>query len=261
MKRLITTAILFGLCISYVYSTTIAYGPGNLHLSSSIQNSTLVVVGRVTELEYVIRDLMFAREMATTDITVDVEKIIKGKPNAGKSRVKFMIKGGKYTHPKTGKKGEARIEGAPKFNVGERIMLFLNNKISRPTDIYYENFPHGGYHLTYATHYGKRIISDDRVVFFYTIHEDPLSNNYIEVGVNFPLDLAITMGEAFVKDRPASLELEKQIEILVERRYVDARNFNVKLGIPKLLAKQLLNEAQKILDREPPNELPNNDDK
>ena len=261
MKRLVTTAILFGLCISNVYSTSIAHGPGHLELSSSIRNSTLVVVGRVAELEYVTRNIMFARDMATTDITVDVEKIIKGKPNAGKSRVKFMIEGGKYTHPVTGKKGESYIEGTPKFNVGERIMLFLNNKISHPTDIYYENVPHGGYHLTHSIHYGKRIISDDRVVFFYTIHEDPLSNNYIVVGVDFPLDLAITMGKAFLKDKPASLELEKHIEILVEKRYVDARNFNVKLGIPKLLAKQLLNEAQKILDKEPPDELPKGDDK
>ena len=88
-----------------------------LGISSMVKHSDRVFIGEVVEMEYVFREDLPLQDM--TDITIKVEKMIKGEPNAGEDRVKFMISGGEGIHPITGEKRICLVVGAPEFEIGE----------------------------------------------------------------------------------------------------------------------------------------------
>ena len=94
-----------------------------LGISSMVKHSDRVFIGEVIEMEYVFREDLPPQD--TTDITIKVEKMIKGEPNAGEDRVKFMIGGGEGIHPITGEKRICLVVGAPEFEIGEWVLIFL----------------------------------------------------------------------------------------------------------------------------------------
>lgn len=104
----------------WTYPTLLKEG---LSISAMIEMSVLAFTGEVVEMEFVFREnlpLQF-----TTAITVEVEEMIKGTPNAGENRVKFMIRGGEGVHPTIGESLICIAIGAPQFEIGKKVLIFL----------------------------------------------------------------------------------------------------------------------------------------
>lgn len=192
-------------------------------IANVVNDSDLVVFGRVIKKEFVFREDVLGQ--FTTDITIDVREMIKGAPNAGEDRVKFMIEGGTGTHPKTGEDVTLMVTSTAEFELRERVLLFLVKSRRSASRI-----PHGGYHVFRST-YGKRLIERNRVSFLYT-----LDNGDIK-GTSLPLDLVLQIAKAAAKDYEAASRLENDIRahiIFFEK-----------------LSDRLKREAQQIIDGEP----------
>ena len=200
LKRLgvVVTMLVCGLCLSQVWATSLGPYPPGFNISNVTDDSELVFVGTVTHTEFVYR--AETRYKLTTDITVAVEDMIRGEPNNGENSVKFMARGGAGFDELTNRRRKLIVVGAPKFEVGDRGLFFLN-KITRAN----ANIPHGGY-LTFRYSYGKREIEDNHVQLLYTLDDDSRRN------VKMPVDLAALIGKAAVKDKDATLLLESDIK-------------------------------------------------
>ena len=219
--------VLFVMCLSDAFGWDSEYRQG-FALSHFVERSNLIVVGQVIEMEYVTRENIKGRY--TTDITVAVDQIIKGKPNISKTRVKFMIEGG------------ARLivmGDVPKFAVGEKVLLFMVNS----TDGYYANYPYDRLAF-YRGSYGKRLIKDDKVYLVYAMEDDKLKS------VRMPLDLAVQLSKAAIKDKDAVVELEKDIRDAIAQRTGSDTNLS------QTLVDRLMEEAKEIVDKktEPENQ-------
>lgn len=233
MKSLCIAGMLFSLCLPDVFGWDSEYKQG-FTLSKSVEHSALIVVGRVIEMEYVYRENVPGRY--TTDITVAVEETIKGMPNISKTRVKFIIKGGRGISPTTGKEIEVYNTSEPEFAVGEHILLFL----FEGTGSYYENYPYDGL-APYRRDFGKRIIRDDKVGICFVI-DDELK--YIPM----PVDLAVLLIKAADKDKDAMIELENDIKDAI------AQHAGSKFTLSQPLIDHLLEEAEEIVERNTENE-------
>ena len=202
-----------------------------------VENSELVVVGRVFGMMYVSRPniLPDGGGVVGTDITVWVETLIKGKPNVDENHVRFMVQGGLEYSEVHGEMLKLSISGLPEFKMDEKVLLFLSNDPCSVSN-YYAKYPHGGYHVLGIIE-GKKEIKDDKVRFGYL--KDPESL----IGVYFPLELAVNIGKAFVKDEKAAIALEEEIKALA---WGNAEN---KVVLPKALVKRLMKESQEIIDK------------
>lgn len=124
MKTAATIIILFSVLLSDVHSSLVGDSPEyrkGKALLEAINRCTIVVVGTVVGIEGMWRGSI------TTDITIDIETLIKGKPNVSNTRLKFMIGGGICLNPRRGKISRMLVEGQPEFEIGERVFLFLKN--------------------------------------------------------------------------------------------------------------------------------------
>ena len=196
--------VLFVLCLSDALSWDSEYRQG-FALSKSVELSDLIVVGRVVRKQYVFRANI--ESLATTDITVAVDQVIKGTPNAGKDRVKFMLEGGQVINPNTGEGINLHVGHQAEFALNEQVLLFMVNS----TDSYYKNYPYDRFHL-YRGEYGKKIIKDDKLGLLYAMDNDKLKP------VRMPVDLAVQLCKAADKDKDAMVELENDIKDVIAQR-------------------------------------------
>ena len=155
--------VLFVLCLSDALGWDSEYRQG-FALSKSVELSDLIVVGRVVRKQYVFRANI--EVLATTDVIIAADEVIKGTPNAGKDRVKFMLEGGQVINPNTGEGINLHVGHQAEFALNEQVLLFMVNS----TDPYYKNYPYDRFH-PYRGEYGKRIIKDDKLVLLYAIIE------------------------------------------------------------------------------------------
>ncbi len=211
--------VLFVMCLSDAFGWDSEYRQG-FALSRFVERSNLIVVGQVIEIEYVTRENIKGRY--TTDITVAVDQIIKGKPNISKTRVKFMIRGGRRLIDMS----------VPKFAVGEKVLLFMTNS----DEGYYVNYPYDKL-CPYRAAYGKRLIKDDKVHLVYAMKNDKLKS------VRMPLDLAVQLSKAAIKDKDAVVELEKDIKDAIVQRTGSDTNLS------QTLVDRLMEEAKEIVDK------------
>ena len=218
--------VLFVLCLPDAFGWDSEYRQG-FALSHFVERSNLIVVGQVIEMEYVTRENIQGRY--TTDITVAVDQTIKGKPNISKTRVKFMIRGGRRLIDMS----------VPKFALGEKVLLFMMNS----TDGYYANYPYDRLAF-YRGSYGKRAIKDDKVYLVYAMENDKLKS------VRMPLDLAVQLSKAAIKDKDAVVELEKDIKDAIVQRTGSDDNLS------QTLVDRLMEAAKEIADKntEPENQ-------
>ena len=115
-KRLVALAgMLFVLCLANTFGTEIVYE--QVALSETVELSDLIFAGQMVKTQFVYRESILGG--FTTDIAVAVDQVLKGAPNAGKDRVKFMVLDGVR-----GEEGVIHTD-QPKFEVGEKILLFL----------------------------------------------------------------------------------------------------------------------------------------
>jgi hypothetical protein len=170
------------------------YKPG-FSIAQVVDDSDLVLLGRVIEAPWTGR--------YTTDITIKVDELIKGTPNAGADHVKFTIRGGVGTSPITGKKSILRVPGTPVFATGEEVLFFFcknrHPRLAVPHEL-----------RLFYVRYGKRVVKDGKVVLRYTL------DNGREKSIKMPVDLAVQLGKAAHKDKDATRRLEDHIRAAIQ---------------------------------------------
>ena len=177
-------------------------------LLNMVKYCDLVVTGTVTQMDYVVRERVLPNGGGafTTDITIAVDETIKGSPNDGDgSTVKFMILGGRGVDPRTGKRLRMEVSGQPEFTVNEQVMVFLKQADPNDSACFARNFAHEGYYIVGAT-YGKRTIENNTVDMLYGDVDNELTP------VEVPVDLALILGKASLKDAAGATELENVIK-------------------------------------------------
>lgn len=235
MKQLIAIFILIVVCTASAPAMSIGISKTYIEshaLLKAIEGSTLVVVGEVIDTIGMVRNIQpsGSEKSVTTDVIVDVDIILKGEPNYGESKVIFMIEGGEYVHPDTGKLGRLWIPGVPEFSIGEHVLLFLTNRHS----LFYSNYPNDGYRFFHQS-YGKVEIEDDKVRLPYYVGDyesDMLSNitpfcnkapSFDFRTVVLPIDLVVQLGLAFAVNPEATQVLENTIKDIARSKKRDTR--------------------------------------
>lgn len=168
-------------------------------LLKSVEKSDVVAIGRVVSLTGVYRQNMPPANsaMITTDVLIRVEHLIKGQTNFGSKHIKLMLLGGTAYVPEEDEVMTLEVRPNPQFDVGEQVMLFINNGSNSK---YYRRFPHNRYRL-YKFDYGKRLIEDDKIEMRYP-------GNTIKM----PVDLAKELSKAFLVNKKSALRLEQEIK-------------------------------------------------
>ena len=234
-QRLVVLAgvVLFALCLFDAFGWYSEYQK-SFALSSFAETCEIIVVGRVVQKDYVERVLDPDHgQQTTTDITVEVSEVVKGTPNAGKKKVKFMYLGGVYTDPIEGVEMRVVHTDQPEFSVGEAVLLFLNKRTTER----YALWPHGKF-TVHRRNFGKKLIVDDTIMTLYAMEDDSLQP------VILPLELAIKLIKAANKDK-------EKIELL-EQNITDAIKRNIGDDVTSLsdaVKARLSNEAQKVIDK------------
>jgi hypothetical protein len=188
--------------------------PEGFRISDMVERASLVFIGEVAELEFVFRENI--PPQYTTDVTVKVEEMIKGKPNAGENLVKFMIPGGEGINPKTGKSMRCEAEHVPEFRKGERVLLFL--KKSRPE----RKLPYEGFILL-LKFFGKREVINGEISIPYQlkVHQMSKEGKMMEIPVlrptELPEDVVLQMTKASLKDSVATEALENRIKVFISQ--------------------------------------------
>ena len=185
-----------------------------LGISSMVKHSDRVFIGEVVEMEYVFREDLPPQD--TTDITIKVEKMIKGEPNAGEDRVKFMIGGGEGIHPITGEKRICLVVGAPEFEIGEWVLIFLKKNKRLIEHRHIRQLPPPPYEGVGVAGWGNRKILYEKVSIPYTFKERLFDNGQWRERprireILLPIDLAQQIAKAALKDAEAVSAIEEQL--------------------------------------------------
>ena len=218
------------------------YKPG-FSIAQVVDDSDLVLLGRVIEVQ--------PTGNFTTDITVKVDELIKGTPNAGANRVKFTIQGGVGTSAITGKRSILHIPGTPVFARGEEVLFFF----------YKNRHPRleGPHKLRiFYVRYGKRVVKDGKVGIRYTL------DNGQEKSIRMPVDLAVQLGRAAHKDKDATNRLEDHIRASIQMQLgshgvrhlirQDKHQGRTPIVLPENLVDRLKREAKQIIERKKENQ-------
>ena len=206
-RFVIFTLVLFVLCLSSAFGFVINRYEKGYSITNFVEDCDLIVYGTVVEKEYVLRRLAPDKfDSCTTDITIDVKDLIKGTPNAGDDRVKFMIQRGECFDPKTGEEYYYEMAGEVEFELEERVLLFLR----KSTHFSELRRPHGGYGVFRYTE-GKFLLKRGKFLVIYTVDED------VYKGIDLPANLVIQIAKAAAKDPEASRRLEEDIKAHIKR--------------------------------------------
>ncbi len=244
MKVLMATFVLCAFC---VFGLSYGLKPANPEhreryaLLKMIEYCDLVVKGEVSSIDYVVRQGVMpdGGGAFTTDITLDVDVVVKGTPNAGEDTVKFMILGGEGLDPQSGKPWRLIVSDQPKFAVDEEVVVFLKKGDRNDDGSFAKNFPYGRYRLVAGT-YGKRTIENDKINMRYGDVDNPTKR------VEMPVNLAVKLGKAFQKDQPAAILLENVIKTAVLAETEDS------FTLTSAMIDNLKRKAQRIIDAPPP---------
>ena len=229
MKRFLAAFALFMFCIATACFASM-HGRRDIWpqytLLKMVEDHDLVVTGEVTSMVPA-----FGKGMQT-DVSIDVETVVKGELGAGETTVTCTILGGDGVNPATGERVILNVTPEAEFEVGENIMLFLRVKddsIGLP-------HPDGGYYVAHSG-YGKRPVEDEMTAFLYTVIDDADDAK----GVELPLDGAVKLGKASVKD--AAVLLEDRIKARVGSNATDL------ISLSSSLVDDLKRDAQRIIDK------------
>ena len=209
MKVLLAVSLLAAFCFAGLSYGSVPDEPENRErfgLLKMVEYCDLVVKGTVTRIDYVVREGVLAngRGALTTDITITVEETLKGSPNASENTVKFMILGGRGVHPRTGKRVRMEMSNQPEFAVDEDVVVFLKQADADSRGSFARNFAHDR-HYVVGGKYGKRAIENENVNMLYGDVNNALTP------VEMPVDLAIKLGKASLRDKPGATVLENVI--------------------------------------------------
>ena len=235
--------LIFLVSLPHLADALLAPFPGGFMITNMVKRSELVFTGEVVNLEFVFRKGLPPE--ATTDVTVKVSEMIKGKPNAGEDLVKFMIEGGRGINPETGEEVICKVEDVPKFRRGEKAVFFLQ-KYRVP-----ELIPYGGLCLLWGG-FGKHPLIDGEVYSPYTAKQmilrrgEWVEKNVVR-GIKLPVDLVVQIAKGFLKDAQAAEALDNRIKTFVEQtpRGQDAKPNAEFLGVLKTEVQKILSKGEK----------------
>ena len=171
------------------------YGTYPSELTTRVGASKLVVVGTVKAKRFVWD--AFEREPAT-EITVVVDEIIKGTPNAGEDAVKFTVSGGEAANPWTSELIKKAVRHSNTLQIGERTLFFFDQMYKSTAR--YKAHPYDGIYLD-------------------SHHAVSIENGTVTIGllgeqhpnVMLPVDLVVLLGKATIVDRETAMMIEAAI--------------------------------------------------
>ena len=218
------------LSASYAVDTEFIEG---LTLFGLVERSAIVTIGTVVDINYVTRPSI-SSEGATTDITLRIDDLIKGKANFGDDHIIFMIEGGVYYSTYAKKRVEMLISDQPKFEVGEQVLVFLGKFDP------YSDYAHDGLHLIHGE-LGKKKLYDDRFRFWYLHSKDR------PIAVAMSKELVSNLAKAYVSDHEAAKLLEARIKTLAFGNKTSLETGTIIMS--NALETKLLGTAKQILNR------------
>ena len=229
MKRgFASLAVAIPLCISSLaHGTTIAVPDEKTikyhALLRMVEDSHIVATGKIVH----INDLTGRGHV--TDFIFRIDTLIKGKPNLYDDYIKFSLEGGLAFH--NGELSRMEIAGYPEYYLGDELMLFLGKKSGSVPPDYQKTLAHDELYIVNMWH-GKKDIESGTVRFGYL---NPEKRMYC---IKFPIELAINLAKAYVRNKEATLALEDEIKTIVSR--------GIKQILPNIAA-WLTDEAEQII--------------
>lgn len=191
--------VLCVLCVSVADGAITSFKPYDIaHVTDACY---VMAVGRVVGIEYVERDDFGL----TTDVTLKVSEMIKGETNAGKNRLKFMVLGGVGEYE--GEPAVVRVSDTPTFDLNEKVLVMFD-KHTMPGLV----VPYGGMFPFQGTYCKRAIDKDDNVLIRYTFGNDDDRGGAFYL----PIDLVVTIAKAAVKDKDATVLVEKDLKDKLE---------------------------------------------
>ena len=211
-----------------------------LSISSMVKLSVRAFTGEIVEMEFVFREDL--PPQFTTDITVKVEEMIKGTPNAEGNRVKFTIPGGEGIHPTTGEALICVATGAPQFEIGEKVLIFLVEHTRLIESRRLRQLSPPPYEGVMTAWWGNRKIVDEKVSVPYTFKKRLFNNGQwgerTQVrDIRLPINLARQIAKATLQDTEAVSAIEEQIRTF-------AKNAPVVPGEKPIPGQMLLDRVQ-----------------
>ena len=225
MKQILVVLALVIFCVFDIRAMTTKQYRDGFPLLNAVEECELVVLGTVQAKDYVNR---FG--LITTDITVTVETVVRGKPNVNCTTVRFMIEGG----IDAARDRRLIVSGEPEFEIGEKVLLFLNDGTA---DRYYNKYPHGKLHV-HRCPYGKRKVENGKVRILYPGRDNEFRS------IKMPVELATTLGKASLVDKAAAKRVEQTIKDAV------ASSEDKEVLLPDTVMESLKLQSKQILNTE-----------
>lgn len=226
--KIVFVALIALLCAAFAHGEGINYG-GDIPafgLLNAVENCDTVALGTVRVTTGVLREFGIC-----TDVMFEVETLIKGETNVGKDHIKFFYAGGEVYDPEIKDIVGLHITPGVKFEVGERVLLFLQKgEKGYPT-----HYPYGGRRV-YSINFGKRLVEDGNVSFKYN-----KNNSATDIGI--PVDAAVKLAQAFVRNKEEAKTLETEIKDLVST--TDAEKVSETLAASLVTRAKLIKEKKK----------------
>ena len=225
MKQILVVLAFVIFCVFDIQAMTPQQYRDGFPLLNAVEECELVVLGKVVSKDYVNR---FG--LITTDITVAVKTLVRGKPNVNSTTVRFMIEGGLDL----ARDRQLIVSGEPEFEIDEKVLLFLNDGTS---DKYYNKYPHGKLHV-HRCPYGKRKVENGKVRILYPGEDNEFRS------IKMPVELATTLGKAFLVDKAAAKRVEQTIKDAV------ASSEDGEVVLSDAVMESLKLQSKQILDTE-----------
>ena len=170
-------------------------------------------------------DFVFREDLPpqyTTDIIVAIDVMIKGTPNAGENHVKFMIPGGEGVNPTTGEAAIAWSSGAPEFEIGERVFMFLKKHKRLIEQRRLRKLSPPPYEGIMTAWWGSIKIRHEEVAMPYTFKKILFDNGQQRERsqireVHLPINLARQIAQAAAKDATAVSTIDEKIRAFVKK--------------------------------------------
>lgn len=210
---------------------------------SQTKQATLIVIGKVSSTQYVQPDLKVAR--VYTDVTIDVSKTLKGKPNINENTARFRIEGGIGIEPTNNRMFIEEVSTTPKFNVGQEVILFLETRVLDD----WEKFYNGLYPLLYPPYPTIEEVQGDNGE--YKLARFYLAFYNIKYRLNVPLDVATRLLENAIKAPEEFTILEEKIRPLKnldreenQGKEVEPEDFLLMLGMELVKIEDVIKERE-----------------
>ena len=214
---------------------TLAMPSWDFNIANLVKHTDLVVLGKVTGMRLI-------PEAHSTSITLSVESVIKGDPAVGDRLLRFTVMGRAGMKKHRGKRILWDVEGSLEFRLGERLLLFMKKY-------------RGDYHV-FLHHYGKRIVTDNKVFIPYTYKTNRFSDYYNEMRevnvqryVELPLYLVVKVAKASIKDYNAIMAIEAEVSKAVSLTREERQHGSPRTTLSVELLKRLEEIALQILGK------------